>query len=160
MKTMMAAMILAALALAGCGSGNNAPGGNNAPANKPAGDGHGHGDEHTGTPHALGSVTLEGGITATVTQIGEPELGKDTVFEVKLEKNGKVVSDAAVTGWLGDEAGKELDAAGAGEWNGDEGMYDVHAHTPKTLPAKVMFWLKVVANDGTESKGSVGIHKH
>lgn len=159
MKTMMAAMILAALALAGCGSGNNAPGGNGAPANK-SDDGHGHGDQHTGTPHALGSVTLEGGITATITQIGEPEPGKETVFEVKLVKDGKVVSDAAVTGWLGDEAGKELDAAGAGEWNSKESMYDVHTHTPKTLPAKVMFWLKVVANDGTESKGSVGIHKH
>jgi hypothetical protein len=154
------AMMLAALfvaALSGCGGGSNAAN-NAAPANN-AKDDHDH-DAHTGTPHKLGGLTLEGGMTASITQIGEPKLGEETIFEVKLTKDGKDVADAAVSGWLAGEDGKELAAAGNGTWEAAEGMYDVHVNTPKELPGKVKLWIRVVASDGTEGKGSVDIHKH
>jgi len=153
---MMAALIVALLALAACGGAAN---NNKANANKPANDGHDH-DSHAGTKFSLGTLNLEGGLTAMVTQIGEPKAGGETIFEVKLTKDDKDVADANVTGWLAGEDGKELAAAGTGKWEAEEKMYDVHTETPKELPAKVHFWLRVIASDGVESKGSLAVHKH
>jgi len=151
---MTAALVAAAGLFAACGGGNAAA---NTPGNAPhANDGHGHGDEHTGEKHNLGEISLDGGFKAVVTQIGDPVGGKELPFEVKLTKDGKDATGIEVEGFVGDDSGKELGAPGKGEWMADEKLYDIHGELPKTLPAKMWFWVRIRA-DGKEAKGKVAV---
>lgn len=158
MKRVLAvmAMVAAAGLFAACGGGDNHGHGNNAQGHANDGHGHGHGDEHTGEKHSLGDIDLGGGIKAAVTQIGDPKGGSELPFEVKLTRDGKDMTGAELEGFLGDDAGKELGAASKGEWMADEKLYDLHGECPKTLPAKMWFWVRV-RDGGKELKGKVAV---
>ncbi len=156
-KTMIAALLLVAAGLwAGCGGGANNVAGNtgNAPTN--GAHTHGHGDEHVGEHHALGDIDLGGGVKASVTQIGDPKGGGELPFEIKVTKDGKGIKVPGMEGFIGDESGKELCAVNAANWVEEENGYDLHGECPKTLPAKMWFWLRGKL-DGKDVKGKVAV---
>lgn len=158
MKRWMSLALAAALALfvAACGGGDN----HSHNGNQPGGHDHDHDDDHSKMEkHALGKLSLDGGITAEVIQLGDPVPGKEMIFEIKLTKDGAVVKDAQVTAWLGDEAGKELAAVGKGEWMADENLFDAHVECPKELPASAKIWVRV-RQGGADAKGSLAIERH
>ncbi|MCC6465262.1 MAG: hypothetical protein IT463_07990 [Planctomycetes bacterium] len=144
---MTAALALAGLGLTACGGGNgagNGAGGGNAAGNAA------HGHEHEGEQHALGKQS-DKGIDVEVTQMGEIKASKECIFETKVSKDGKPLATATVAGWLGDDTGKELCERGPGEFNADEGLYDVHVLGPKEGGDKALYWV-LVKDGATEIK--------
>lgn len=157
MKRWMVLLALAsALMFAGCGGGNTANTAGGGGGNNSAG-GHGHGDEHEGDAFDLGDREKDG-LKYEVVQIGELKPGAEGVFEFRLKKDDKAITDASVTAWIGDKDGKELTPRAAGAWRADENCYDCHLALPKDLPADAKFWISVKQGGKEIIKDSFELH--
>ncbi|MCB9932083.1 MAG: hypothetical protein H6841_01535 [Planctomycetes bacterium] len=146
----------AAMMFAGCGGGNTANAGGSGNTGNSAG-GHGHGDEHTGEGHDLGDREKDG-FKYEVVQIGDLKPGAEGIFEFRLKKDDKAITDATVTTWIGDKDGKELTPRANGAWMADENCYDCHMDIPKDLPADARFWVTVKQGGSEIIKDSFELH--
>ena len=148
----------AALMFAGCGGGNTAnTGGGGNTGNSAGGHGHGHGDEHEGDAFDLGDREKDG-FKYEVVQIGDLKPGAEGVFEFRLTKDDKAITDVTVTAWIGDKDGKELTPRAAAVWSSDENCFDCHTALPKDLPADAKFWVSVKQGSSEIIKDSFELH--
>ncbi|MBX3460603.1 MAG: hypothetical protein KF696_11675 [Planctomycetes bacterium] len=137
MRLMMAALVAAALALAGCGGDNHSHGNNASNHSHDDHDHHAHGDAHP-----MGEHTFEGGYAVKASQMGKVEAGKEAAFEVTVLKDGKPFKAANMTAWLADKDGGNAGRVSGGEWMDKEELWDVHLDTPAKLDG-MMLWVRL-----------------
>lgn len=142
--------IMITLLLTACGGANGS--GNidtNAPDNSAGAEG--FGDEH-GKKTAVGEKDLGQGYKLQLSSV-EGDLKSEAVYELTVHKDGKALSDANVTIWLGDDAGFELTPIAPCLWMEDAQAFDCHIMLPPDgAPEGARVWVRVRHNEFDSNK--------
>jgi hypothetical protein len=142
MKTL--GLLILGLALAACGSGNNAP----------ANTGH----EHP-RGHVAGQFDLGDGWYMQASHEGSVEANSEVSFEILLKHNDQPAEGAQVRVYTADTGGNPLGEKHAAAWDADKKVYAAKFKLPPELPqgATMTFEAEV---EGKSFKKSVSVMGH